>query len=142
MKVKALVGGVDPYSIPLISHQIDAIIDYRYRKTIIGAPHIKKENLAVLLVQWVIMLSLYGSCKDDGRRSSHFLSGAISKTVNMPEDVSVEDVGAITYRVMEAWIKGGGKSIEITVAAQPLSMPRKKDPKKQVHLFSQTKIRL
>jgi ribonucleoside-diphosphate reductase alpha chain len=54
-----------------------------------------------------------------------FLSGAISKTVNMPEDVSVEDVEAV---YLEAW-KLGLKNLAIyrdnCKVAQPLSATKK-----------------
>ena len=56
-----------------------------------------------------------------------FISGAISKTVNMPEDVSVEDVEQLH---IEAW-KLGVKAVAIyrdnCKVAQPLSTAKKGD---------------
>lgn len=61
-----------------------------------------------------------------------FISGAISKTVNMPEDVSVEDVEQLH---IDAW-KMGLKAIAIyrdnCKVAQPLSSKEKKVEKKEV----------
>ena len=55
-----------------------------------------------------------------------FISGAISKTVNMPEDVSVEDVEQLH---IDAW-KLGLKAVAIyrdnCKVAQPLAMATKK----------------
>src|SRR5438105_13665750 len=54
-----------------------------------------------------------------------FLSGAISKTVNMPEDVTIEDVEQLH---LEAW-KMGLKAVAIyrdnAKVAQPLAMAKK-----------------
>src|SRR5581483_7504929 len=56
-----------------------------------------------------------------------FLSGAISKTVNMPEDATVEDIEQIH---MDSW-KLGLKAVAIyrdnCKVAQPLSMAKKDD---------------
>ena len=58
-----------------------------------------------------------------------FISGAISKTVNMPEDVSVEDVESL---FIDAW-KLGVKAIAIyrdnCKVGQPLSVSKKSDTK-------------
>jgi ribonucleoside-diphosphate reductase alpha chain len=60
-----------------------------------------------------------------------FLSGAISKTVNMPEEVTVEEVEQLH---MEAW-KLGLKAVAIyrdnCKVAQPLSMAKKEGEKKE-----------
>src|SRR3989344_3968750 len=60
-----------------------------------------------------------------------FISGAISKTVNMPEDVSVEDVEQLH---MDAW-KMGLKAVAVyrdnCKVAQPLSMAKKEGDTKQ-----------
>jgi ribonucleoside-diphosphate reductase alpha chain len=60
-----------------------------------------------------------------------FLSGAISKTVNMPEEVSVEDIEQLH---IDAW-KMGLKAVAIyrdnCKVAQPLSMAKKEGDKKE-----------
>ena len=64
---------------------------------------------------------LHGPREDDGRRPAVHQSGAISKTVNMPENVTVEDVMQL---YVDAW-KLGAKAIAIyrdnCKVAQPLS---------------------
>ncbi|HUO60310.1 MAG TPA: vitamin B12-dependent ribonucleotide reductase [Candidatus Acidoferrales bacterium] len=93
--------------------------------TIEGAPHVKDEHLAVFDCSFK---------PSKGTRSIHymghlkmmaavqpFISGAISKTINMPEDASVDDI-ASAY--IEAW-KLGLKAVAIyrdgSKKAQPLS---------------------
>ena len=62
-----------------------------------------------------------------------FLSGAISKTINMPEESTVED---IMQAYIESW-KTGLKAVAIyrdnSKRSQPLSTPRarKKSPRKR-----------
>ena len=61
-----------------------------------------------------------------------FLSGAISKTVNMPEDGNVEDIEQFH---IDSW-KMGLKAVAIyrdnCKVAQPLSMAKKEDADKAV----------
>ncbi len=113
------------------SAQIDAIVDYIDRHdTIEGAPHLKPEHLPVF------------DCSfrpQNGTRSIHymghirmmsvvqpFISGAISKTVNMPGDSTVEDIME-TYMV--SW-KMGLKAVAIyrdgSKRVQPLSTGKSK----------------
>jgi ribonucleoside-diphosphate reductase alpha chain len=93
--------------------------------TIEGAPHVKEEHLAVFDCSFK---------PKEGTRSIHymghlkmmaavqpFISGAISKTINMPEEATVEEI-ADAY--VEAW-KLGLKAVAIyrdgSKKAQPLS---------------------
>ncbi|MFO0887341.1 MAG: vitamin B12-dependent ribonucleotide reductase [Candidatus Saccharimonadales bacterium] len=142
VKVKKLVGGgtmhivnqTVPRALKTLGYnksQIDAIIDYiDTEKTIIGAPHIKKEHLAVFAcsmgdnaIHYMGHVKMMGAVQP-------FLSGAISKTVNMPEDVSVEDVEQLH---IESW-KLGLKAVAIyrdnCKVAQPLSMAKKEGSEK------------
>ncbi|MFI5253701.1 MAG: vitamin B12-dependent ribonucleotide reductase [Bacteroidota bacterium] len=109
-----------------IDEQIEHIVAYIEKNdTIEGAPHLKEEHLS-------IFDCAFKPAK--GKRSIHymghvkmmaatqpFLSGAISKTVNMPSDVTVEEISQ-TY--MEAW-RMGLKAIAIyrdgCKRTQPLS---------------------
>ncbi|OFW39991.1 MAG: ribonucleoside-diphosphate reductase, adenosylcobalamin-dependent [Acidobacteria bacterium RIFCSPLOWO2_12_FULL_60_22] len=113
-------------------NQVDAIVDYVDRTgTIEGAPHLKPEHLPVF------DCSLRPA---NGNRSIHpmghirmmaaaqpFISGAISKTVNMPEDTTVEEIME-TY--LESW-KLGLKAVAIyrdgSKRVQPLSAGSDKD---------------
>jgi ribonucleoside-diphosphate reductase alpha chain len=137
VKFKKLVGGgtlkIVNNTIPLAlkrlgytEEQIEKIrVHIEERETIEGAPGLKDEHLSVF------------DCADrssNGARSIHhmghikmcgavqpFLSGAISKTVNLPSEASVED---IFDAYVQAW-KVGMKSVSIyrdgCKAVQPLS---------------------
>jgi ribonucleoside-diphosphate reductase alpha chain len=112
--------------------QVNAIVSYiDATGTIEGAPGIKPEHLAVFDCSFK---------PAKGTRSIHymghikmmaatqpFLSGAISKTVNLPQDCSVEDI-AEAY--MEAW-RQGIKAVAIyrdnSKGAQPLNVQAQTD---------------
>jgi ribonucleoside-diphosphate reductase alpha chain len=94
------------------------------RQTIEGAPHLKPEHLPVF--------DCANKCGKHGTRFIHhlghirmmaavqpFLSGAISKTINMPNEVTVQDV-ADAY--MEAW-RLGLKALAIYRDGSKLSQP-------------------
>ncbi|GAB4229222.1 MAG: vitamin B12-dependent ribonucleotide reductase [Acidobacteriota bacterium] len=142
VKVKKLVGGgtlkIVNNTIPIAlrrlgytEEQIRAILKYLEEKeTIEGAPHLKPEHLPVF------------DCADrpaNGTRSIHylghirmcgmvqpFLSGAISKTINLPNEASVDE---IMNAYIDAW-KAGMKSVSIyrdgCKAVQPLSNKERK----------------
>ena len=93
--------------------------------TIEGAPDLKPEHLAVF------------DCSfrpQNGTRSIHymghvhmmaavqpFISGAISKTINMPEECTVEDIMTRLHRKLEAGPEGGGhlpRQLQARAAAQ------------------------
>ncbi len=117
------------------SEQIEHILAYIEKTdTIEGAPHLKEEHLP-------IFDCAFKPAK--GNRSIHymghilmmaavqpFLSGAISKTVNMPNNVSVEDIKSA---YIEAW-RLGLKAIAIyrdgCKRTQPLSISKDSDKSK------------
>ena len=93
--------------------------------SIIGAPHIKAEHLPVFAcsmgdntIHYLGHVKMMGAVQP-------FISGAISKTVNMPEDVSIEDVEQLH---IDAW-RLGVKAVAIyrdnCKVAQPLSTTKK-----------------
>ena len=106
--------------------QIKEILDYLNEKeTIEGAPHLKDDHLPIFdcafkpkngqrFIQPIGHIRMMAACQP-------FLSGAISKTVNMPESATVEEIEQI---YMEAW-KLGLKAIAIyrdnCKGSQPLS---------------------
>ena len=112
--------------------QVEEIIAYvNERETIEGAPGLKPEHLPVFDCAFKPM---------NGERSIHymghvrmmgavqpFLSGAISKTVNMPEAATAEEIETV---YLEGW-KLGLKAIAIyrdnSKRSQPLSTGKKKD---------------
>jgi ribonucleoside-diphosphate reductase alpha chain len=132
-KAKKLVGGgtmlIVNQTIPralrklgYTDEQVDAIVAYiDEHKTLIGAPDFDPEHLPVFAcsmgdntIHYMGHVTMMGAVQP-------FISGAISKTVNMPEDVSVEDVEQLH---IDAW-KLGVKAIAIyrdnCKVAQPLS---------------------
>lgn len=137
VKVKKLVGGgtmhivnqTVPRALKTLGYnksQTDAIIDYiDTEKTIVGAPHLKSEHLPVFAcsmgdnpIHYMGHVKMMGAVQP-------FLSGAISKTVNMPEEATVEDIEQLH---IESW-KLGLKAVAIyrdnCKVAQPLSMAKK-----------------
>ena len=98
---------------------IEAFVDEK--NSVISAPHMKKEHYPVFdcavgerAIHYMGHVKMMGAVQP-------FISGAISKTVNMPEDVTVEDVAGL---YTDAW-KLGVKAIAIyrdnCKVAQPLS---------------------
>ena len=101
---------------------IEAYVDEK--NSVIGAPHVKKEHYPVFdcavgerAIHYMGHVKMMGAVQP-------FISGAISKTVNMPEDATVEDVAGL---YTDAW-KLGVKAIAIyrdnCKVAQPLSSKR------------------
>ncbi|HEY5152642.1 MAG TPA: vitamin B12-dependent ribonucleotide reductase [Candidatus Saccharimonadales bacterium] len=137
VKVKKLVGGgtmsivnqTVPRALRILGYtkpQIDAIIAYiDEEKTILGAPHLKQEHEAVFACSMGDNSIHYLGHVKMMAAVQPFLSGAISKTVNMPEEATVEDIEQIH---IDAW-KMGLKAVAIyrdnCKVAQPLSMAKK-----------------
>ena len=106
--------------------QVDEIIAYiDVHKSIVGAPYLSAEHLAVFAcsmgdntIHYLGHVRMMGAVQP-------FISGAISKTVNLPEDVTVEDVEQLH---IDAW-KMGIKAVAIyrdnCKVAQPLSTTKK-----------------
>ncbi len=137
VKMKKLVGGGNMYivnqTVPRAlknlgyeKDQVDDIITYIDKnKSILGAPHLKKEHLPVFACSMGDNTIHYrGHVKMMGAVQP-FISGAISKTVNMPEDATVEDIENLH---IEAW-KLGIKAIAIyrdnCKVGQPLATAKK-----------------
>jgi ribonucleoside-diphosphate reductase alpha chain len=142
-KYKTLVGGGSmvivnqtvPRALANLGYtdkQIDEIVKYIHENSsVVGAPHMKPEHLDVFAcavgenaIHYLGHVKMMGAVQP-------FLSGAISKTVNMPEDVTVEDVEQLH---MDAW-KLGIKAIAIyrdnCKAWQPLSATKEKKEKEK-----------
>src|SRR5262245_40245455 len=114
------------------AEQVSEILDYiGERETIEGAPHLKPEHLPVFDCAFK---------PTNGARSIHymgqgrmmgaiqpFISGAISKTVNMPEAATAEEIEQV---YLEGW-KQGLKAIAIyrdnSKRSQPLSTSKTRD---------------
>jgi ribonucleoside-diphosphate reductase alpha chain len=121
------LGYTPEQSSEIVSH-IDA------NGTIEGAPHLKAEHLAVFdcslapagggrSISWTGHVKMMAAAQP-------FLSGAISKTINMPEESTVED---IMNAYIEAW-KLGLKAVAIyrdnSKRSQPLSAAGQKKEEK------------
>ncbi|MCX7984561.1 MAG: vitamin B12-dependent ribonucleotide reductase [Bacteroidetes bacterium] len=141
--VMKIVNRTVPEALQVLGYndeQIEHILAYINKNdTIEGAPHLKEEHLPVFDCAFKPM---------NGKRSIHymghirmmaavqpFISGAISKTVNMPNEVTPDD---IMNAYIEAW-KLGLKAIAVyrdgCKRTQPLSTSLNKKEEKQ-----QTKI--
>ncbi len=151
VKVKKLVGGgtmsivnqTVPRALKALGYnkeQVDAIVNYiDVEKTILGAPHLKKEHENVFACSMGDNSIHYLGHVKMMAAVQPFISGAISKTVNMPEDATVEDVEQIH---IDSW-KLGLKAVAIyrdnCKVAQPLSMAKKagsEDKKDEITLES------
>jgi len=113
---------------------VDSIVQYLdAQETIEGAPALKQEHLPVFdcafrpakgerSIQWMGHIKMMGATQP-------FLSGAISKTVNLPSSATVED---IEQAYLEAW-RQGLKAIAVyrdgCKRSQPLSTKLKEDKK-------------
>lgn len=137
VKTKKLVGGgtmsivnqTVPRALARLGYapeQVEDITAYVDReKTILGAPHLSPEHLAVFACSMGDNAIHYTGHVRMMAAVQPFISGAISKTVNMPEDVTVEDVEQLH---LDAW-RMGIKAIAIyrdnCKVGQPLSMTKK-----------------
>jgi ribonucleoside-diphosphate reductase alpha chain len=137
VKYKKLVGGGSmnivnqtvPRALKALGYskkQIDDIVNHiDVEKTITGAPHLKESHKAVFSCSMGDNPIHYTGHVRMMAAVQPFISGAISKTVNMPEDATVEDVEQIH---IDSW-KLGLKAVAIyrdnCKVGQPLSMAKK-----------------
>jgi ribonucleoside-diphosphate reductase alpha chain len=139
VKMKKMVGGA---SIEIVNHtvpqalahlgyepeQVETIIAYiAENKTIHGAPALKAEHTKVFQCAMGDDAIHYMGHVGMMAAAQPFISGAISKTVNLPEEATVEDVEQLH---VDAW-RMGIKAIAIyrdnCKTAQPLSVSKKAD---------------
>jgi ribonucleoside-diphosphate reductase alpha chain len=104
---------------PTESDEIVAFIDER--NTVVGAPHLKTDHYPVFdcaigdrAIHYMGHVTMMGAVQP-------FISGAISKTVNLPEEITVDEISQL---LIESW-QLGVKAIAIyrdnCKVAQPLS---------------------
>ncbi|MGZ4170858.1 MAG: vitamin B12-dependent ribonucleotide reductase, partial [Solirubrobacteraceae bacterium] len=133
VKSKKLVGGGDitivnqtvPTALAKLGyapHEIDQIVAFvNEHNTVAGAPGFKPEHLSVFDVAVGDRVIHHMGHVNMMAAVQPFVSGAISKTVNLPHDVTVDDVAQL---YLDAW-KLGVKAIAIyrdgCKVAQPLS---------------------
>jgi ribonucleoside-diphosphate reductase alpha chain len=104
---------------PAEGAEIEAFIDER--NTVVGAPHLKNEHYPVFdcavgerSIHYLGHVKMMGSVQP-------FISGAISKTVNMPESATVEDVMQLLEDAWRLGVKAIALYREGSKVAQPLS---------------------
>ena len=112
-----IVNGTVPMALAHLGYpqaEIDDIVEHiDERETIEGAPHLRERDLPVFdcafkpargerSIQYMGHIRMIGATQP-------FVSGAISKTVNVPKDATVEDV---TQAYVEAW-RLGTKAVSI-----------------------------
>ncbi len=137
VKFKKLVGGGNmaivnqtvPRALAKLGYspaEVDAIVAYiDVNKSIVGAPALRPEHLDVFAcsmgdntIHYLGHVKMMGAIQP-------FISGAISKTVNMPEDATIEDVENLH---LDAW-RLGVKAVAIyrdnCKVGQPLSTAKK-----------------
>jgi ribonucleoside-diphosphate reductase alpha chain len=139
-KMKKLVGGgtmsivnqTVPRALRKLGYdesQVHDIVTYIDENShVVGAPHLQHEHLTVFDTAM-------------GERSIHytghikmmaavqpFISGAISKTVNLPEHVSVEDVEQVYVEGWRLGLKALALYRDNCKVAQPLSLSKKEQP--------------
>ena len=141
IKIKKLVGGgtmsIVNQTIPRAlrrlgysTQQVDDIIAYiDENKSILGAPHIESNHLSVFACSMGDNTIHYEGHVRMMGAIQPFISGAISKTVNMPEDVSVQDVEDLHLLAWKLGIKAVAIYRDNCKVAQPLSTAKKDDDK-------------
>ena len=152
-KFKTLVGGGSmvivnqtiPRALKTLGYtkaQAEEIVDYIHEHgTVQGAPHLKETDKEVFAcavgdsaIHYMGHVKMMGAVQP-------FISGAISKTVNMPESATVEDVEQLH---MDSW-KLGLKAVAIyrdgSKVGQPLSDKKAKDKKDEPKVVEQVIVR-
>ena len=137
VKTKKLVGGgtmsivnqTVPRALSRLGYspdQVDEIVRYiDEHKSIVGAPYLAAEHLPVFAcsmgdntIHYLGHVRMMGAVQP-------FISGAISKTVNLPEDVTVEDVEQLHIDAWQLGIKAVAVYRDNCKVAQPLSTTKK-----------------
>jgi len=147
VKYKKLVGGglmkIVNQTVPMAlrklgyqQQQIEAIVDYIDKhETIEGAPGLKDSHLPVFdcafkAANGLRSIAYMGHIKMMGA-TQPFISGAISKTVNVPKEATVDE---IMQAYIQSW-KLGAKAISIyrdgSKRTQPLNTSKEKSPVEQ-----------
>ena len=137
VKVKKLVGGgtmtivnqTIPRALRKLGYgpqQVDEIIAYIDReKSIIGAPHLAAEHVPVFACSMGDNTIHYEGHVRMMGATQPFLSGAISKTVNMPEEATIEDIAALHLLSWQLGLKAVAVYRDNCKVGQPLSTAKK-----------------
>ena len=139
VKMKKLVGGgtmsivnqTVPRALTALGYSSQQVADIATyideNRSVIGAPHLSGEHLAVFAcsmgdntIHYRGHLRMMGAVQP-------FISGAISKTVNVPEEVTVEDIEQLHIEAWELGIKAVAIYRDNCKVGQPLSTSKKGD---------------
>ena len=111
-------------------------------KTIVGSPDLRSEHLAAFACSMGDNVIHYEGHVRMMGAVQPFLSGAISKTVNMPESASVEDIEHIHMLSWELGLKAVAIYRDNCKVGQPLSTMKKDDDKKDADAVTATAERV
>jgi ribonucleoside-diphosphate reductase alpha chain len=137
VKTKKLVGGgtmsivnqTIPRALVKLGYSSDEVVEIvtyiNETMSIIGAPYVRAEHLPVFAcsmgensIHYSGHIRMMGAVQP-------FISGAISKTINMPEDVKVEDVEQLHLDAWRLGLKAVAVYRDNCKVAQPLSTTKK-----------------
>ena len=136
-KMKKLVGGgtmvIVNQTIPRAlrrlgynAQQVDEIIAYiDHEKSILGAPHLAAAHVPVFACSMGDNTIHYEGHVRMMGAVQPFLSGAISKTVNMPEEATIEDIEELHLLSWKLGLKAVAIYRDNCKVAQPLSTAKK-----------------
>ncbi|MFM8266599.1 MAG: vitamin B12-dependent ribonucleotide reductase [Ilumatobacteraceae bacterium] len=139
VKIKKLVGGgtmsivnqTIPRALRTLGYtaaQVDDIIAYIDReKSILGAPHLSAAHVPVFACSMGDNTIHYEGHVRMMGAVQPFISGAISKTVNMPEEATIEDVEGLHLLSWQLGLKAVAIYRDNCKVAQPLSTAKKDD---------------
>ncbi len=137
VKMKKLVGGgtikIVNQTVPRALHrlgydetQVSDIIAYiDENKSILGAPHLTAENVAVFACSMGDNTIHYSGHVRMMAAVQPFLSGAISKTVNLPEEATVEEIEQLHIDAWRMGVKAVAVYRDNCKVAQPLATAKK-----------------
>jgi ribonucleoside-diphosphate reductase alpha chain len=136
-KMKKLVGGgnmvIVNQTIPRAlrrlgyhAQQVDEIVSYiDSEKSILGAPHLAAEHVPVFACSMGDNTIHYEGHVRMMGATQPFLSGAISKTVNMPEEATIEDIESLHLLSWQLGLKAVAVYRDNCKVGQPLSTAKK-----------------
>ena len=139
VKMKKLVGGGNmsivnqtiPRALRKLGYDPQQIADIEayisVEKSILGAPHLQHEHIAVFACSMGDNTIHYEGHVRMMAATQAFLSGAISKTVNMPEEATIEDIEALHLLSWQLGLKAVAIYRDNCKVAQPLSTGKKGD---------------
>ncbi|GDX15391.1 vitamin B12-dependent ribonucleotide reductase [Actinomycetes bacterium] len=141
VKFKKLVGGGNmtivnqtvPRALKKLGYEkpvADRIVAYiDTNKTIVGSPDLRSEHLAAFACSMGDNVIHYEGHVRMMGAVQPFLSGAISKTVNMPEEATIEEIEKIHMLSWELGLKAVAIYRDNCKVGQPLSTMKKDDDK-------------